>query len=103
MVAIPPWPSSSISRYRPPRTLPISAKPAPRAWPLAAGGGSTGRILPYDAHAAARGDARASAAPLQLEALEVAPEFRLEIGPLEAELDRRLEPAHRRARVVADA
>src|SRR4026207_1661651 len=41
--------------------------------------------------------------PPQTEAAEVGPEVRREVGPLERDVDGRLEPAHRRAGVVAGA
>src|SRR5690349_7265190 len=69
MVAMPPWPSSSTRRYRPPSVSPMSV---------------TGAVL-------------------QVERPQVLSERRCEVGSLERHLDRRLQPAERRARVVAGA
>src|SRR6185503_8734068 len=101
---MPPSPSSSTSRYRPPRIVPISAKRAPLqplhmvrraadvrdalrpAWypmPLRAPEG-----VPLEGG-------------LELQVSQVAPELWAQIGSPERELDGRLEPAHRRAGVIA--
>src|SRR5215210_7744807 len=116
MVAMPPCPSSSTSRYRPPRTVPMSVKrppwvafrPASRPGPPSSRGG----IVPYDASPIAGRDAvrRSSccpvslgpAPPLEVQGAEVGSKIGAQVRPLEGDVDGGLEPAHGGPGVVAD-
>src|SRR2546421_6981897 len=99
---MPPCPSSSTNRYRPPRTLPISAKPTPLMPPA-------GEEASYRTTVARRLSARPRVAParrgglsrLVVQRPQPGAELALELRALQRERNRRLEPAHRRARVVA--
>src|SRR5215213_7826352 len=109
MVAMPPCPSSSTSRYRPPRTVPMSVKrppwvafrPPSRPGPPSSRGG----IVPYDGSPTARrdvvrgskvlpGEPRAPP-PLEVQGAQVGSKLGAQVRPLEGDIDRRLEPAHR--------
>src|SRR6266496_1049227 len=91
MVAMPPWPSSSTSRYLPPSVLPMSAKiSGPRSW--FAGGPDDDRAR-----------LAVTLGPLQGQPLEIRSELGRQIRTLQCQFDGCLEPAHGRACVVAGA
>src|SRR5690242_19117889 len=102
---MPPWPSSSTRRYRPPSVVPISVTVwvSPHSEVLGVPPAGESSAPPPDARPGAGVTNPAPPPRLDVERAQVLPELGTGVRPRERELDGRLEPAHRGAGVIAVA